>query len=88
MKQHLHSFIPVYCLNIDTTHVQSLTRLSLKCSAWKGCMNFALKKFSKKNFRSEKNVVSELKFSKKNLLPKNFCPKKSKKKFGSKKFWV
>ena len=38
--------------------------LSLKCSAWKGFINF----WSEKNFGSEKNVGSEKKFDlKKNL---------------------
>ena len=36
-----------------------MTRLSLKCSAWKGVTNFALRKF-----RSEKNFVSEIFFQK------------------------
>ena len=35
-------------------HWQSNTRLSLKCSAWRGLMNFASKKIFKKKCRSEK----------------------------------
>ena len=48
-------------LNMSKSNVgkKEGTRLSLKCSAWKGFINFALRKF-----RSEKNFVSEIFFQK------------------------
>ena len=48
-------------LNMSKSNVgkKEGTRLSLKCSAWKGFINFALKKF-----RSEKIFVSEIVFKK------------------------
>ena len=42
-----------------------ITRLCLKCSAWKGFINFAWKKFKKKILGPKKKFVSEKNFQKK-----------------------
>ena len=62
------------------------TRLSLKCSAWKGIMNFGLKYIFKRNFRSEKKNFGR----KKNLFWKKVLSEKIlvRKNFGPKKFWT
>ena len=59
-----------------------VTRLSLKCSAWKGFIKFATKTNFKQNFRSEKCFVSENNFQKKFRSEKFW----SQKKFSLKKF--
>ena len=48
------------------------TRLSLKCSAWKG-----FKKFASKKILGPKNILCQKIIFKKNLVPKNFGLKKS-----------
>ena len=62
-------------LNMSKSNVgkKEGTRLSLKCSAWKGFINFALRKFCVRNFCSKNNLV-----------PKSFGLKK---RFCLKKFW-
>ena len=62
---------------------KTLTRLSLKCSAWKVFIKFASKKNFKRNFMSEKYFVSENNFQKE-IWFRNFW---SEKKSCVKKFW-
>ena len=71
-------------LNSKQSSITSvITKLSLKCSAWKGFIKFASKKNFKKNFRSEKYFVSENNLKTKIWFKKSW----SEKKFCLKKFW-
>ena len=80
--------------NLGWVSVFGSTRLSLKCSAWKGFINVASKKFQKK-FKVKKKFCVRKKISLKVFVPKNcglknsFCLKNfGPKKFGLEKFRV
>ena len=71
---------------IVSNQLKVQTRLSLKCSAWKGFINNASKKISKKIMGLKQNLKKIL--SEKNFGQKKNCPKKIlvQKNFFKKKF--